>query len=149
MTERGTRAKAMERLLSQMAFVTAAGMAVLILVTLAAAFASGSLYLWLISKGLEASAAALLVSTAIIGVAGLIALVVFLVRRHRASYAKLSQPSAASFAKIAGELGELAASETISLIQAHPYRAFLISLAAGFVVGASPELRQILMNVKK
>lgn len=53
--------------------------------------------------------------------------------------------------EILHELGNLAGSQLFGLVEAHPRKAAIISLAAGFVVGVSPDLRGVLrqfLNVK-
>jgi hypothetical protein len=133
----------MKRFLLRMAFLSATGIAVLILIVIAAAFASGAFYFWLISKQVEPPAAALLVSAAAIGGAGLIALAAFGIGRRGEAYAAPRRLSVAPLIELASEMGELLGREAVSLAEKHPYRAVLVSLAAGFAVGARPELQRI------
>ena len=138
----------MEQFLTRVALAIAAFALAVVLIVLAMAFLGGALYLWLVSQAVAPPLAALIVGLAGLGCAAIIALVARLLSRR-------SQPSSAarqrsvSAADLAGELGEAAAREAVSLLQNHPYRALLISLAAGFAVGASPELRQILKDTLK
>jgi hypothetical protein len=48
-----------------------------------------------------------------------------------------------------GELGAVAGSQLHALIGAHPRKAAMASLLAGFAVGASPDLRQALLKLLK
>lgn len=45
------------------------------------------------------------------------------------------------------ELGNLAGTQLFGLVEAHPRKAAIISLAAGFVVGVSPDLRRALRQL--
>jgi hypothetical protein len=52
-------------------------------------------------------------------------------------------------AELAAKLAVLVGRDTASLISAHPGRAGIAALALGFVVGASPHLREALRKVLK
>jgi hypothetical protein len=133
-----------ERFLSRVVMATVAFIAALILVAVAIAFLGGALYLGLVSLALSPPLAALLVGTAGFGLAGLIMLAARVISGRRRA-----PRIAASAADTAAEFGELIAREAVSLAQAHPYRALVISLVAGFTAGASPELRRIFTGLLK
>jgi hypothetical protein len=130
----------LDRLVSRVLTATAAGTFALILVSVAILFLGGALYLWLVSLAITPSLAALLVAAAGLGLALLLVLALKLVSGQRA-------PAAPGHT--AGELGALAAQQATSLAKAHPYRAFAISLVAGFAAGASPEIRKIFTDLLK
>lgn len=50
---------------------------------------------------------------------------------------------------VAAKLGALVGREAVSLIGAHPGRAAVTALAAGFVIGANPRLREALRELLK
>lgn len=137
----------MEGFLSRVVFATAASIAALIFSAVAVAFLGGALYLWLGSMPLAPSLAALIVGAAGLGVAALILLTAQMISACRRTARVAPARTAATAA--AGELGQLIAHEAVSLTNAYPYRAFVVSLIAGFAAGASPELRRIFKSSLK
>lgn len=137
----------MERLLSRMVIAIAACVAALIFVAMAVGFLGGALYLWLVSMPLAPPLAAFLVGAAGLAVAVLILITAKMISARRRGDRVASARTSAT--DVAGDLGQLIAQEAVSLANAHPYRAFVVSLIAGFAAGASPELRQIFKGLLK
>jgi hypothetical protein len=137
----------MERLLSRVVMAATGFITAFILVSVAIAFLGGALYFWLVSLALAPPWAALLVAAAGLGLA---ALIIFAARmisvRRRTTRLAEARPSVSD---AASDLGALIAQKAVSLAQAHPYRAFVVALIAGFTTGASSELREILKDSLK
>jgi hypothetical protein len=140
----------MERVLSRWAILAAAVIAAIILLSIAAVFLCGALYLYLVSLAVTPALAALLVGLATITAVGLIILAVAIMSRHGAvggvggRTVCEGRGPAGQINDVAENLGSLAARELASMAQAHPYRAFVLALLGGLAVGHSPELRQML-----
>jgi hypothetical protein len=130
----------LDHLVSRVVTATAAGTLALILVSVAILFLGGALYLWLVSLAMTPSLAALLVGVAGLVLALLIVITLKIMSRRRPP----AQPG-----YNASELGALVAQRAVSLVKAHPYRAFAVSLVAGFTAGVSPEIRKIFEDIIK
>jgi len=125
------------------------------LVSTAAVFLCGSLYLFLISMSAGPPLAALIVGLVLLTLAGMI----ILAAREAPSWGRTSRTSAKAGAAnpgptgnvndLAATLGGLAAEQLTSQARAHPYRTFAVALLAGLAVGSSPELRNMLNKVLK
>jgi hypothetical protein len=140
-----------EGFLSRVAISLAAAVAAIIFTAASVGFLGAALYLLLVPV-MPAPFAALFVGLTGFAIAGLIILVARLsARRSPASRGLgLGDPSRAGDVNdIAVALGALAARELTSRTHAHPYRAVAVALAAGLVVGISPELRNFLKGVLK
>lgn len=108
---------------------------------LAVAFLSAALYLALIAP-LGAPLAALATGGALLGVSGLLVFAVrFWVLPPR-------RPAAAPDGRVAAaKLGEMLGEEAGAWTKRHPGAAVLAALAAGFVVGSSPKLRNLVTRL--
>jgi xanthosine utilization system XapX-like protein len=137
----------LKRFLSRIVFAAAAYAAALIFVSVAVGFLGSALYLWLVSIPLAPPLAALLVGVAGLAVAALIVLTAkWILARWRTARVASGPISPTD---PAGELGQLIVQEAATLVTAYPYRAFVISLIAGFAIGASPEFRGIFKSSLK
>lgn len=98
--------------------------------------------------------AALWTALSALGAAVLIAAAAYFKRRRRSPVGDILAPLI-KFARggrerdIADALGSLVGRETATLITTHPAGSVVTALAAGFVVGATPELREHLGEILK
>jgi hypothetical protein len=139
-----------ERLLLRMAISLATAVAAIILSSVAAVFLCGALYLYLVTLTAAPPLAALVVGLATITAAGLIIGALVIMSRRRPGSSMRGRTICADPGTVGqindmgAKLGGMAARELTALAQAHPYRAFALSLLGGLVVGRSPELRAFL-----
>lgn len=131
----------MERVLQRGAFWAAAVLVALVFAALAAAFLCGAVYLWfcaMISRPMAALATA-----------GVALFVAFLVLLTAYLSAAARQPPAQGTAedRLAAALGNLVGREYAAFAKEHTIQAMLVTLAGGFVVGASPKLRAFLLRL--
>jgi len=136
----------MQKFISRLGLGFAAG----ILATAFAALGFGflSVALFLAVREVSTSAmAALVTGLADFTLVGLIALILAIMFRRRS--APSDQPHVMSQPEIAAEIGKLLGSQTTTWVKDHAKSATAVALIAGFVVGASPELRGTLRDVFK
>lgn len=111
---------------------------------LAVAFLSAALYLTLLEP-LGAPLAAFLTGGALLAVAALIVLAVkVLISSPRRM---TTVPSGANGEVAAARLGEMLAEEAGAWTKRHPGTAMVTALVAGFVIGSSPRLRTLLLQL--
>jgi hypothetical protein len=141
----------MDRLLARVVLSAAAVIAALILIATATVFLCVALYLFLISLSAAPALAALVTGLTVLLLAALILLAARVATRRRSSgeTRAAGRDPAGNINDLAAQLGGLAAHDLASQAQAHPYRAFAVSLLAGLAVGGSPELRKLLAKLLK
>jgi hypothetical protein len=139
---------AVNRQLSRVMLSTAAIVAAVIFAATLVLFLGGSLYLFLLSMTLTPAAAALVVGLVGLTVAMLIVLVVRRLSRPRPPGAE-ALTIGNGVNDLAAQLGGLVGRQIASHTHAHPYGAVGVALVAGLVIGASPELRKVLMGALK
>jgi len=131
----------MQSLISRVAIAAGLAVVALIVATLGLAFLGAALYFWLRSRFLAPEISALIVGGAALFTALLLMLIVKLSFRRRPAPARSGTRTTTTDA--AGILGQAIVREGLSVVQAHPYRTLLISVGAGFLAGAIPELRRL------
>jgi hypothetical protein len=145
----------MERFLSRVRISVAAAVAAIILVAIAVMFLGGALNLFLVSMAVAPSLAALLTGLVGLVLTALIILVARIASRcrpwggARGKTASADAGLASNIRDFAADLGSLAARGLAGQAQAHPYRAFAVSLFAGLAVGGFPELRSMIEKMLK
>jgi hypothetical protein len=133
---------------TRLALAGAAGVVSAILSAIAVWFLGYSLLLLLVSAGVGPSAAALIVAVVGLVLAALAGLGArWLLRPRLAPPATATRRGAVD--ELAGQIGSLAARQTVASVRAHPYGAIGAALAAGLAVGALPELRKLLSGILK
>ena len=139
--------------MARIGIAVGAGIAALIIFTIALWFLGEALTSWLQEQGFHAAAA-----TGLTGLAGLVlcALVGLVAKwmlkapRRPALPATTAASGVNDVANgIAADLGALAAQQIVTTTRAHPYGTMGAALAAGLAVGAVPELRKGLMGLFK
>jgi hypothetical protein len=129
----------MQSLLTRVAIAAGLGIVALVVAILGLAFFGGALFFWLREQSLSPAAAALCV-----GAAGFVlALLLLLIAKLMFSGGRARTRNVTTTTDAAGVLGQTIMRETLSLAQAHPYRTLLVSVMAGFLAGAIPELRRL------
>lgn len=111
---------------------------------LAVVFLSLALYFALVAP-LGAPLAALVTGGVLLAVAGIVVLVAWLmISPPRRQPAKSGEPDGRA---AAARLGEMLGEETGNWTKRHPGSAMLAALAAGFAVGSSPKLRDLVWRL--
>ncbi|HEX3883128.1 MAG TPA: hypothetical protein VHW66_10755 [Stellaceae bacterium] len=127
-----------------------AGVAALIIVTIALCFLGEGLTLAFEAHALSPAAAYAITGAVGLVLAGLIGLAVkLMLHRRREVTVKTTVPVMNPTADAAAQLGGLVAQQLLSKTRGHPYGTAGAALAAGLAVGAIPELRDLLKGVVK
>jgi hypothetical protein len=134
---------------TRLALAGAAGVVAAILSAIAVWFLGYSLLLLLISAGVGPSAAALIVAVVGLVLAALAGLGARWLLRPRLAPPTTAASGHGAVDELAGQIGSLAARQTVASVRAHPYGAIGAALAAGLAVGALPELRKLLSGFLK
>jgi hypothetical protein len=127
----------------------AAAVAAIILVASAAIFLCAALYLFLVSLSAAPPLAAFLTGLAALILAGLIILAARMATGQRRTDRTSGPAPAGNVDDLAAQLGGIVAEQMNTEARSHPYRSFAVALVAGFAVGASPELRNMLRKTLK
>jgi divalent metal cation (Fe/Co/Zn/Cd) transporter len=137
----------MQRILSRLGLTVATCLVGLLIACIGVGFLSAALYL-AIQDVASPQIAALSTGAAAFIVAGLLALAVR-ARRHRRTPTPPGEMLRNTGAQpdLATEIGVLFGAQTTSWVRSHAMSAAALALIAGFVVGASPDLRGALRDM--
>jgi hypothetical protein len=122
-------------LLSRAAIAVAMTLIAIGLVIAAIGFLVAALYFYLLSLAVMPALAALIVGLALIGLAGLVLIAVWI------AFGRAKTKSGRD--SIGTQLGTRVASEAASAAEAHPYAASSVAFLAGLALGGSPDLRDL------
>jgi hypothetical protein len=137
-------------LTTRLALAAGASVVALIVAAIALWFLGQALFLALAATTLSPAQAAVVTGISGLALAGLIALVARALLRPARTAVAAPVPSTGSIVNdLALQLGGIVAQQAAATSKAHPYGTVGTAFAAGFGLGAMPELRKALLDLLK